>query len=251
MIGTILVNVDGIILGVDVGTYMGSLDGFFDGSNDGNIEGLLLVGSLGYTYGKFLGSNEGTKLGCTGGKVSATIFRKVDIITLGIDIGTEMGFLDVSFDGSNYGKLEGLFIVYSMGYTGGKVLGSNERIKLVLSGGKMLRTILVNLDGIALGLDVGTEIGYLDGSLDVSNHGKLEGLFISWRSLGYTYGKVLGSYEVIKLGLSDVKVIGTILVNVDVIALGIDVGIELGSLDGSFDGSNDGNLEGLFLGGSL
>ena len=92
VIGTLLLNVDGIILGIDVGTYLGSLDGSFDGSNDGNIEGLLLVGSLGYTYGKFLGSNEGTKLGCTGGKVSATIFRKVDIITLGIDIGTELGF---------------------------------------------------------------------------------------------------------------------------------------------------------------
>ena len=211
----------------------------------------MLGGSLGYTYGKVLGSDEGIKPGLFDGKVLGTILGNLDGTTIGIYVGTDMESLDVSFDGSNYGKLEGLFIVYSMGYTGGKVLGSNERIKLVLSGGKMLRTILVNLDGIALGLDVGTEIGYLDGSLDVSNHGKLEGLFISWRSLGYTYGKVLGSYEVIKLGLSDVKVIGTILVNVDVIALGIDVGIELGSLDGSFDGSNDGNLEGLFLGGSL
>ena len=71
---------------------MGSLDGFFDGSNDGNIECFLLLGSLVYTDAKFLGSDEGTKLGFTGGKVSGTILRKVDIITLGIDIGTELGF---------------------------------------------------------------------------------------------------------------------------------------------------------------
>ena len=52
----------------------------------------MLLGSLVYTDAKFLGSDEGTKLGFTGGKVSGTILRKVDIITLGIDIGTELGF---------------------------------------------------------------------------------------------------------------------------------------------------------------
>ena len=51
--------------------------------------------------------------------------------------------------------------------------------------------------------------------------------------------------------LSGAKVIGTILVNVDGITLGIDVGTDLGSLDVSFDGSNDGKLKGLLLESSL
>ena len=38
MIGTILVNVDEITLGIDVGTDMGSLDGSFDGYNYGKLE---------------------------------------------------------------------------------------------------------------------------------------------------------------------------------------------------------------------
>ena len=41
---------------------------------------------------------------------------------------------------------------------------------------------------------------------------------------GSTYGKVMGSDEVIKLGLSDGKVIGDILGNIYGITLGIDVG---------------------------
>ena len=45
---------------------------------------------------------------------------------------------------------------------------------------------------------------------------------------------MLGSFEVIKLGLSDGKFFVTILGNLDGIILGIDVGTELGSLDGSF-----------------
>ena len=44
-----------------------------------------------------------------------------------------------------------------MGYTGGKVLG----------------TILVHVYGIKPGLGVGTELGYLDGSFDGSNDGKI------------------------------------------------------------------------------
>ena len=45
-------------------------------------------------------------------------------------------------------------------------------------------------------------------------------------SLGYTYGKVLGSDEGIKLGLFDDKVLGNILVNVDGITLRLDIGVE-------------------------
>ena len=67
-------------------------------------------------------------------------------------------------------------------------------------------------------------------------------------SLGSTYSKVIGSDEGIKLESTDVKVLGYILGNVDIITLGIDIGTEMGSLDGSFDGSNDGNIEGLLLG---
>ena len=53
-LGTIPVNVDGIILGLNVGTYLGSVYGSFDGSNDGRLEGLFLVGSRGYTDCKLL-----------------------------------------------------------------------------------------------------------------------------------------------------------------------------------------------------
>ena len=69
-------------------------------------------------------------------------------------------------------------------------------------------------------------------------------------SLGPTDGKVLGSNEGIKLGSTDGKVLGTIIANVDVITLGLDVRTKMGSLDGSFDCYNYGKLEGLFLVGS-
>ena len=45
---------------------------------------------------------------------------------------------------------------FLLGSTGGKALGSDEGIKLVSNDGKVLGTILGNLDGITLGLDVGT-----------------------------------------------------------------------------------------------
>ena len=50
--------------------------------------------------------------------------------------------------------------------------------------------------------------------------------------------------EVVILGLSYGKVIGTALVNIYGITLGLDVGIDLGALDGSLDSSNYGKLEG-------
>ena len=55
-----------------------------------------------------------------------TIHGNVDGITLRLDIGTELEFLDESFDGYNEGKLEGLFLGDSLGSTNGKVLGSGE-----------------------------------------------------------------------------------------------------------------------------
>ena len=66
-------------------------------------------------------------------------------------------------------------------------------------------------------------------------------------SLGSTDGKVIGSDEGIKLGLCDVKLLVTLIENVDGIKLGVDVETDLGSLDGSFDGSNVGKIEGLFF----
>ena len=103
MLGTVLGYVDGIKLGIDVGTYLGSLDGSFDGSNDAINEALLLKCSLLYTDGKVLGYNEVIKLVSTDGKAFDTIFGNVDGITLVIDIGTEIGSLDGSFDILNDG----------------------------------------------------------------------------------------------------------------------------------------------------
>ena len=151
------------------------------------------------------------------------ILVDVHVITLGLDDGTELGSLDRSFDGSNDGKLDTVFLVDSMGYTDGKMIGSDEGIKLGIS-----------------------ELGSLDRSFDGSNDGNLGGLLLG-DSVGYTYGKMLGSDEGIKLGISDSEVLGTILLNVDEITLGHDVGTELVSLDGSFDGYNDGKLETVFL----
>ena len=39
-----------------------------------------------------------------------TIFGNVDVITFGLDVGTDMGSLDVSFDDSNDDKREGLLL---------------------------------------------------------------------------------------------------------------------------------------------
>ena len=128
------------------------------------------------------------------------------------------------------------------------MIGSDEGIKLGLSDGKLFVTILRNIYGIILGLDVGRELRSLDESFDGSNDGKLEGILIGG-SLVSTDIKVLGSDEGIKLGLSYHIVFVTILGNVDGIILGIDAGTELGYLDGPFDGSNDEKLEVLLIGG--
>ena len=53
-------------------------------------------------------------------------------------------------------------------------------------------------------------MGYLDGSLDGSNYGNIEVLFIGG-SMGSSDGKVPGSDEIIKLGLFDGKVLGNII----------------------------------------
>ena len=74
----------------------------------------------------------------------------------------------------------------------------------------MLGTIFVNVYEIKRGLDVGTNMGYLDGSNDCTNYGTLEGLFLG-DSPVYTDGNVFGSDEDIKLELSDGKVLVTVI----------------------------------------
>ena len=54
----------------------------------------------------------------------------------------------------------------SLGYTDGKVLGSDEGIKLELFYGKVLGTILGIVHGTKIGIYVGTELGSLDVSFD-------------------------------------------------------------------------------------
>ena len=90
-----------------------------------------------------------------------------------------------------------------------KLFALMKGIKLVISDGKVIVTILGNVDGITVGIDVGTEFGSLDGSFDGSNYVKLEGLLLG-DSLASNDGKMFCSDEGIKQGLSDFKVIGTI-----------------------------------------
>ena len=114
----------------------------------------------------------------------------------------------------------------------------------------MLGTKLVNVDTIAFRLDVGTEMGSLDGYFDGSNDVNLEILLFE-NSLEYTDGKVLVYDDGIKLGFTDGKVIRICFGNVDGIILGLDVGTELGYLDASFHSCNDSKLSGLLIGASL
>ena len=93
-----------------------------------------------------IGSDEGIKMGSTDGRFLFTVSVNVDVITLGIYFGTDLGYLYGSFDGFNYRKLEGLLIGDALGYTDGKVLGSYKGIKMGLSGGKVFVAILGNVD---------------------------------------------------------------------------------------------------------
>ena len=49
------------------------------------------------------------------------ILRILDLITLAIDVGTDLGYLDVSFDGYNVSKIAGLLIGVSQGSADGKI----------------------------------------------------------------------------------------------------------------------------------
>ena len=104
-----------------------------------------------------------------------TILKNVDGIKLGVDFGTELASLDEPFHNTNYGKLEGLLFGDSLGSNNGKVLGSDEGIKLRFFYCKVISTILVNIDGIRPGLDFGTELIFLDVFLYDSYDDTVEG----------------------------------------------------------------------------
>ena len=63
MIGTIVSNLYGITLVLNVGTDLGSLDGCFDGSNASKMEVLLLGDALRSTDSKGILSDKGITLG--------------------------------------------------------------------------------------------------------------------------------------------------------------------------------------------
>ena len=93
-----------------------------------------------------------------------------------------------------------------------KVLVSDEGIKLRLFEGNLVGTILINLYGSTLGIYVGTDLGSLDEPFDYSNYCNIGGL-LRGNSLGYTGGYVIRSFEGIKLGYTDGKLVGAILVS--------------------------------------
>ena len=62
----------------------------------------MIGGSLEYTHGKVLGSDEGIKLGSNDGNVIGYILGHTDGITLGINVLTYMGSLDGSFGNINW-----------------------------------------------------------------------------------------------------------------------------------------------------
>ena len=172
-----LVSSDGKVLGSDEGIKLGSFDGEVIGTIlrvYSKLGGLVLGDSLDSTAGKVCGSDEGIKLGSTDGEVLCTLLVNVDGIKIGFDFGTDMGSLDGSFDCFNDDKLERLLLGCSLGYSHFKVLGSDEGIKLGSTDGNVFFNLLVNLDVIIFGINVGTELIYLDGSFDGSNDGNIE-----------------------------------------------------------------------------
>ena len=103
--------------------------------------------------------------------VLITILGDVDRIKLGLDFVTELGSWDGSFDCSYFGNLEGLLFGDLLGSTDSKASCCDEGVDIRSTHSNVLSTILVNVDVIIHGLDVGTELDSLDGSFDVSNDG--------------------------------------------------------------------------------
>ena len=114
----------------------------FDICNDENIEGFLFVETLGSTDGKVYGSDECIKLGLFDDKVIGSLILNIDGIKLRPDVGTELGNLYGLFHGSSKYKLGCLLDVDSLEYTDGKVVDSDEGIKLVSTDGLFLSPYL-------------------------------------------------------------------------------------------------------------
>ena len=79
-----------------------------------------------------------------------TTLGDVDVFNFSIVVGTKLDSLSVSFDCSNYGKMEVPFLGDSLRSTDGRVFGSDEGIKMGLSYGKVFGIVLVNVDRITL-----------------------------------------------------------------------------------------------------
>ena len=183
MIVTILGNADGIILGIHVGTELRALDESFDGYNDGKLERLFIGDSLGSTDDKVIGFYEGIKLWLSNVKMIGAILEGVNGIIVGLDVGKKLCSLVGSFYGSNVGNLEVLLIWGSLWYFDGKVLVSDEGFKQGLSDGKVIVTILWNVDVIIVGLYVGRDLGSLYGSFWRFLWWQDEGI-VGWRLTG-------------------------------------------------------------------
>ena len=103
------------------------------------------------------------------------------------------------------------------------MFGSLEGTKLGVSDGKMVGTVLWDVDVITLEVNIETYLVFLDRSCDCCKYEKLECLLLG-NSLKSIDVKVLGSDERIILGLFDSKVLGTVPWNVYGIKLWLDVG---------------------------
>ena len=160
------------------------------------LEGIFYGYTLVSTDDNVLGSDERIKIALSSNKLLGTIFGNIYIIILGIDVWKKLVSLYGSFDGYKYGKLEVLFIVGSLVSIDDKVLSYDEGIIIGPTDGEVIDTILGNVDGITLGLNIGTELGPFYRYFDGSNDSNLEGFFLGG-SLGSTDGKLIGYDEVI------------------------------------------------------
>ena len=88
MIGILLGNLDGIILGLDVGTDLVSLDGFFEVSNDRNLRYYCLEIHWNLLIVKLLALMKASNLDLLVLTFFGTILGNVDEIILGLDVGT-------------------------------------------------------------------------------------------------------------------------------------------------------------------
>ena len=80
------------------------------------------------------------------GKVLGTIFGDLDRISLVFIVWIEQGALRRLFYRFFNRKLKLILLGHSLGYTDGKMLGSDEGINLGLFDGKVLGTVLGNVD---------------------------------------------------------------------------------------------------------